>query len=214
MAGPEADAAARDSARRRRSGRVKMLLLLALFVAPVVASYYTYYVIRPEGRTNYGTLIQPSRALPSALPLTTLDGQRVEAASLHGRWLLLAVGGGACAADCEKRLYMQRQLREMLGRERDRVEKIWLVDDTVPLRPELRAAVDAAPPVTVLRVERAALTQWLAPADGHRLDEHLYVVDPMGEWMMRMPAEPDPARVKRDLEQLLRASAGWDRPAR
>ena len=66
------DAAQRAAQRRTRSGRIKMLLLLALFVAPVAASYIAYYVIRPEGRTNYGTLIQPTRALP-ALPLATLD---------------------------------------------------------------------------------------------------------------------------------------------
>jgi len=207
------DAAQRAAQRRTRSGRIKMLLLLALFVAPVAASYIAYYVIRPEGRTNYGTLIQPTRALP-ALPLATLDGRKVDAASLRGHWLLIAVGSGACDAACEKRLYMQRQLREMLGRERDRVRKIWLVDDDAPVRPELRAALDAAPPATVLRVGHDALAAWLAPDDGHRLEEQLYVVDPMGEWMMRMPPEPDPARVKRDLELLLRASAGWDRPGR
>ena len=49
---------------------------------------------------------------------------------------------------------------------------------------------------------------------GAALEEHLYVVDPMGEWMMRMPANPDPGKVKRDLERLLRASAGWDKPGR
>lgn len=200
--------------RRRRSGRLRLALLLALFAAPVIGSYFTYYVIRPGARTNYGTLIQPTRALPAALPLATLDGQRVGAASLHGQWLLVVVGGGACDADCEQRLYTQRQLREMLGRERDRVDKVWLVDDDAPVRPALRAALDAAPPTTVLRVDRGALAAWLQAADGRRLDDHLYVVDPMGEWMMRMPPAPEPAAVKRDLERLLRASAGWDQPGR
>jgi len=46
------------------------------------------------------------------------------------------------------------------------------------------------------------------------LEQHLYLVDPMGEWMMRMPADPDPARVKRDLERLLRAASSWDQPGR
>ena len=51
---------------RTKAGRWKMLLVLLVCAAPVVASYFTYYVIRPEGRTNHGTLIQPSRAMPSA----------------------------------------------------------------------------------------------------------------------------------------------------
>jgi len=68
--------------------------------------------------------------------------------------------------------------------------------------------------VQILQVERDALTRWLAPAEGHSLEQHLYVVDPMGEWMMRMPADPEPARVKRDLERLMRGSSGWDKPGR
>jgi hypothetical protein len=66
----------------------------------------------------------------------------------------------------------------------------------------------------VLRVPREALAQWLQPELGHALEESLYLVDPMGEWMMRTPPDPDPAKLKRDLERLLRASAGWDRPGR
>jgi hypothetical protein len=92
--------------------------------APVVASYLAYYVLRPEGRTNYGTLIQPSRALPD-LPLVDLDGRSVPAKSLHGQWLLLIAGPADCDTACEKRLYAQRQLRAMLGRERDRLDRGW-----------------------------------------------------------------------------------------
>ena len=69
-------------------------------------------------------------------------------------------------------------------------------------------------PTTVLRTERAALGRWLAPASGQALEDHLYVVDPSGDWMMRVPVDPDPARLKRDIDKLLRASAGWDRPGR
>ena len=55
---------------------------------------------------------------------------------------------------------------------------------------------------------------WLRPAEGAALEDHLYVVDPMGEWMMRMPADPQPQKVKRDLDRLLRASSFWDTPGR
>lgn len=190
-----------------------MLLVLVICAAPVIASYFTYFVVRPQGRTNYGALVEPPRPLP-ALALAALDGQPVPAASLRGQWLLVAVGGGACAGDCEKRLYAQRQLREMLGRERDRLDKVWLVTDAAAPPPALRAALEAAPPTTVLRVDAAALAAWLAPAAGQRLEDHLYLVDPHGEWMLRFPPAPDPSKVKRDLERLLRASASWDQPGR
>jgi hypothetical protein len=199
---------------RTRAGRWKMLALLAVCAAPVVASYFTYFVIRPEGRSNYAALIEPPLPMPD-LRLADLDGRPVAAASLKGQWLLVAVGSGACDTACEARLYAQRQLREMTGRERDRVDKVWLVTDDAPVDARLRRALaDAVPPVQVLRVPGADLARWLAPAPGQSLHEHLYVVDPIGHWMMRAPADLEPAKFKRDIERLLRASSSWDRAGR
>ncbi|HET8745285.1 MAG TPA: hypothetical protein VFM98_06755, partial [Ramlibacter sp.] len=83
-----------------------------------------------------------------------------------------------------------------------------------PVRESLLPALAQA---TVLRVDGAQLAQWLAPARGHQLGDHLYIVDPMGHWMMRFPPTQDLAgagNVRRDLERLMRASAGWDQPGR
>jgi len=209
MPAPELQA----DARRTRIGRIKMLLVLLVCAAPVVASYFSYFVLRPHGRSNYGSLVLPTRSLP-ALPLRTLDGKPVDAASLRGQWLLLALGPADCPAGCQKHLYMQRQLREMVGRERDRIDKIWLVTDGADVPTALRSAVDTDPTLQVLRVPRDALAAWLQPEAGRALEDHLYLVDPMGEWMLRVPAEAEPARVKRDLDRLLRASSSWDQPGR
>jgi hypothetical protein len=207
----EADAAAQQ--RRTVVGRIKMLLVLALCAAPVIASYLAYFVIKPEGRSNYGSLIQPTRSMPE-LALQRLDGQALSSQALHGQWLLLVVAAADCPAACEQRLYAQRQLREMLGRERDRLDKVWLVTGPGQPRAPLLSALLAPPEVAVLRVDAAALARWLVPEAGHALEDHLYLVDPMGEWMMRFPVEFDPAKVKRDIDRLLRASASWDRPGR
>lgn len=198
---------------RRRSGRIKMLLVLAMCAAPVLASYFTYFVVRPEGSARHGALIQPTRPLPAA-GFTDLAGQPVPGPLLRGQWLLVAAAPSACDAGCEKRLHAQRQLREMLGRERDRLDKVWVVTDAGQPRAPVLAAMQAAPEVTVLRLPEAAAGQWLQPEPGRRLDEHLYLVDPMGELMMRFPVELDPTGAKRDIERLLRASASWDRPGR
>ena len=200
--------------RRTATGRLKLLLLLAACAAPVIASYFTYYVIRPQGRSNYAELVDPPRELPPTLALAELDGRPAEPRALHGQWLLVVVGGGACESGCEKRLFAQRQLREMTGREKDRIDKLWLVTDAAPIDPALRAALDAAPATRVLRVPAAQLAAWLAPAPGESLDAHLYLVDPMGRWMMRAPASLDPMKFKRDLDRVLRASASWDTPGR
>ena len=125
-----------ERARRTLVGRLKMLLVLAVCAAPVIASYLTYFVLRPEGRQRpTATLIQPQRRAAGAGRCTDLDGApraAALAARASGCWSWSA--GGACDAACEQRLYLQRQLREMLGRERDRIDKVWLVDDDAPLR--------------------------------------------------------------------------------
>ena len=181
--------------------------------APVVASYFTYYVIRPEGRRNFGELIEPQRPVPS-LTGTDLQGKPVALPSLQGQWLLVSVAGGACDAACEKHLYLQRQLREGLGKDKERVDWVWLVSDQAPVRDALKPALAQA---IVVRVDGAQLAQWLQPAAGQALPDHLYVVDPMGHWMMRFPPGQDNAhiaRVRKDLERLMRGSAGWDKPGR
>lgn len=213
VAGPDFGDVQANARQRTRMGRLKMLAVLLVCAAPVIASYFTYFVIRPEGRSNYSELILPTRSLPPLL-LHNLEGSPVAAASLKGQWLLVVVGPSTCDAACDQRLFMQRQLREMMGRERERLDKVWFITDTGPLSPALREAIAGKAPVTALRAEREALAAWLAPAAGQALEAHLYLVDPMGEWMMRVPPQPEPARVKRDLERVLRASAFWDQAGR
>ena len=206
------EAALADEVRTKR-GRWKMFAVLAICAAPVIASYFTYYVIRPESRRNYGELVDPQRPLP-AITGTALDGKTVQLPALRGQWLLVSVAGGACDAACEKHLYLQRQLREGLGKDKPRLDWVWLVPDGVPVRDALLPALKEA---VVLRVDAAQLSQWLVAAPGRQLADHLYVVDPMGNWMMRFPpgAGTDTApKIKRDLERLLRASSSWDQPGR
>ena len=202
-----------DAAQRTRHGRLKMLGVLLVCAAPVIASYFTYYVIRPEGRKNYGELIEPQRPMP-AMAATTLEGGAGALVDLKGQWLLVSVADSQCDTDCQKHLYLQRQLRESLGKEKDRVDWVWLINDNALPPAALTPALQQA---TVLRVEPGALKAWLEPAQGQQLADHLYVVDPMGNWMMRFPAAMDTsgaAKAKRDLERLLRASSSWDEPGR
>lgn len=200
-------------AQRTRMGRIKMLLVWAVCAAPVVASYFMYYVVRPEGRTNHGALIQPVRAMPeaAALPLRNLQGAPVPPASLKGQWLLVSVASAECDAACERTLYLQRQLRESLGRDKDRIDRVWLVSGDAPVREALLPALGQA---SVLRVSQTDLARWLQPEAGHQLTDHLYLIDPRGDWMMRFPANVDFTKAKRDLTRLLKASEAWDEAGR
>ena len=210
---PDPVSVADGDARRTASGRLRMLLVMLVCAAPVIASYLTFYVIRPQSSRNFGELIQPVKALP-AIPVTTLDGKTVDMQSLKGQWLLVSVSSGACATDCQKTLLFQRQIRASLGREKDRTDWVWLITDDEPVDAALKSGMMDA---VILRIPQAQLASWLAPAPGHALNEHLYLVDPRGDWMMRFPAGltmDQAAMLKKDWERLLRASVSWDQSGR
>jgi hypothetical protein len=200
-------------ANRTRSGRWKMIVMMLICASPVIASYFTYYVIRPEGRRVYGELIQPQKDIPQVVA-KNLQGQPVDLVSLKGQWLLVNVGPGACADRCQENLYFQRQLREILGREKDRLDRVWLITDDAPVAETLLPALNMA---HVLRLDLATVQNWIQPSPGRQLQDHLYVIDPMGNFMMRFPANMDVAsasKAKRDLERLLKASSSWDQAGR
>ena len=204
---------AQADAKRTAMGRLRMLLVLLVCAAPVVASYFTYYVVRPEGRRNFGDLIEPVRALPS-VNAQALNGDVLPLPSLKGQWLLISVGGGDCQTDCQQQLYLQRQILAGLGKDRARTEWVWLVSDDADIPNSIMPGLKEA---TVLRVKPDALVQWLEPAQGQQLQDHLYLVDPHGQWMMRFPAKlsaESALKTKRDIERLLRAAASWDEAGR
>lgn len=208
---PEQMATAADV--RTRAGRWKMLAVMLVCAAPVVISYLTFYVVRPEGRRNFGQLVEPQRALPD-LAGTTLNGKPVNLRTLKDQWLLISVSSGGCDEQCARHLYLQRQLREGLGKDKDRLDWVWLVNDSVPVAQALLPALKDA---TVIRVPATELATWLAPQAGHALPDHLYLVDPLGNWMMRFPAQIDAqgaVNVRRDLDRLLRAASSWDKAGR
>lgn len=207
---PQLDQASADAAASTRKGRWKMLGVLLVCAAPVIASYLAYYVIRPEGRRNYGELIDPQRPLPTWTGVDA-QGRTVPLASLKDQWLLVSVADSTCNEACVEHLYLQRQLRETLGREKERLDWVWLRTGNAALPEALQKATAAA---QVLQVDAQAVAAWLQPAPGQKIEDHLYVVDPLGNWMMRFPARLDPAQAKRDLGQLLRASAFWDKEGR
>lgn len=195
------------------AGRWKLLVIASLCSLPLLASLWAYFVVRPEGRAGVGELITPVRELPHQSGLT-LEGAASPLSALKGQWLLVHVDGGACPDVCQQRLFLQRQLRETLGKDKDRVDWVWLLNDQAPVAASMRTPLADA---TVLRVDPATLAQWLPLPAGTRYADYLFVVDPLGNAMMRLPAQFDgagAAKAKRDLNRLLRSSVSWDTPGR
>jgi cytochrome oxidase Cu insertion factor (SCO1/SenC/PrrC family) len=185
-------------------GRWKMLAVLAVCAAPVLASYFTYYVIKPTTHNNYGTLVDPRSHPIPPLSSTTLDGRPEGLDKYKGKWIMLKVGGGECAQACQKQLFTMRQERLMQGKEMDRVERVWLVTDREPLETVLIREYDG---MHMLRAEPAAVAKWLPVDPGTKAEDHIYLIDPLGNLMMRFPADPDPRKMYKDVNKLLKASS-------
>lgn len=182
-----------------KNSRTKFALVLLVFAIPVVISYLAYYVWPPAGGVkNYGELLKGA-AIAEPLGMVGLDAKPF--APMRGKWWLVVVDSGQCAAACEKKLYAMRQVRLLQGREMDRVERLWVVSDALTPDAALLKRFDGT---HTARDATGALTGKL-PAQSNVRD-HIYLVDPLGNIVLRYGADPDIKRMKKDLELLLRAS--------
>jgi hypothetical protein len=169
------------------TGRIKLFAIIAVCAAPLVLGTLAYLFRWTPGTTgNYGELLAPQ--LLSGPPFDRL----------RGKWILVIFDAAACDASCEQKLYYIRQVRKAQGEHQDRVERLWLLTDRGTPRAELLAAIEGT------HIERAdASLERLFPG---RAAEHVYVVDPLGNLMLRFPPHPDPSKMLKDLQRLLKYS--------
>jgi hypothetical protein len=88
-----------------------------------------------------------------------------------------------------------RQSRRALGKDAERVERLWVVTDGGKPKPDLLAAI-----------EGTHLASGEVDVPGNR-SAHIYLVDPLGNLMMRFPPDPDPSKMIKDLQRLLKYSS-------
>lgn len=197
-----------QSGKARAYGRWKLLLVLLVCAAPLIASYVAYYIVKPTGRNNYGTLIDPRNHPIPAMATTTLDGRPETLDAYKGKWIMLKVGGGACDDACRNQLFEMRQLRLMQGKEMDRIERVWLIADSAPLDTIVIREFDGT---HMLRAPQEAVAKWLPADAGTTVDDHIYLIDPLGNLMMSFPKDPDRTEARKkmhkDIAKLLKASS-------
>ncbi|MEX3843316.1 SCO family protein [Paraburkholderia sp. BR10882] len=202
QAAQPAATSAQNHAKRR--GRWTLLIIMLICGAPIAISYFSYYVIKPKGgSTSYGTLIEPQRPIPGALMVTGDDGHEVPLASLKGRWLMISVNGGACDEACATKLYFMRQVRATQGQERERIVPVWLRTDDTSVPAKVKGAYADT---RALRADPVAVAAWLPATQTTNDTDHIYLVDPNGNLMMRFPAQADPSKIKQDVTKLLKWS--------
>jgi hypothetical protein len=168
-----------------KGARLKLAALGLFFAAPFALAWLAWSLDWAPGATsNYGELITPPRPIPGA-PL----------GALRGKWVLVTFDAAGCDAYCEQKLYFMRQVRRAQGKDMDRVERLWVLTTSSKPRPELLDAIEGT---RIGRMEPAGF-----PGDP---SEHIYLVDPLGNLMMHFPRDPDPSRMLKDLQRLLKTS--------
>jgi len=166
--------------------RTTLLLIALACAAPVILATLAYYFgWAPGSSSNYGELIPPR----------PLDGAPLE--KLRGKWVLVSFDASACDSYCEKKLYFMRQTRRAQGKEQVRIERLWLLTDAGRPRAELLTALEDA---------HVAPAEGLAKSFPGNPSDHIYLVDPLGNLMLRFPRDPDPKRIIKDLTRLLKYS--------
>jgi hypothetical protein len=178
--------------RKSRSARFNLIAIAAIAALPLAGSYLLYLLWKPTAFVNYGELIGPT-------PLAELQPDGA-AAGFKGKWVFVMADSGRCDDYCRHKLYVMRQLRLTQGKDMERIERAWLVDDGAT---PSSAVIGEYPGTRVLRPDRAVLDKLPASAS---VRDHIYLLDPLGNLMMRYPRDADPSRMKKDLSRLLRAS--------
>ena len=179
-----------------------LLLLGTISLAPFVASLLLYYSWKPQTFSNYGELLEVTPLADVAV--ADRDGKDFRFDELRGKWVFLMVDAGVCDEYCQSKLYLMRQIRLTQGKNRDRIERLWLIPDDV--RP-VRAVELQYPGMRQLMVDADAVLRLLPALRSAR--DHIYLVDPFGNLMMRFPRDADPQRMKEDVTKLVKVSSGW-----
>ena len=176
-----------------------LLLVAAVCIAPFIGSWALYFFWQPSGRVNYGELVAGA-TLPQA-KLTLADGKPFDFEKLRGRWLFVTVDSGACDDYCQNKLWKMRQVRMTQGKYLERIERVWLVSDTQAVAPAVIKEYDGT---WITVAQGNALLQSFPYTAAQR--DHIYLVDPLGNVVLRYPKDADPSRMKKDLERLLKVS--------
>lgn len=186
-------------------GRRQFLLLALLFFAPLVGACLLYFVFpqwQPEGKVQRGELIDPARPIAD-FAFTGMDGQALDTAVLKGKWSYVYLGGQDCAAACQAKLYQLRQIRTLLNEKRVRVQRVY-VAPSLPALQAARGVLSTAHPdlVYLIADDDAALRAFF----GHDAADSLYLLDPLGNWLMRYAPDAGSDDIHKDIKRLLRIS--------
>lgn len=183
----------------QRNIRINLILIFAVFAVPLIAAYLSYYVWPPQGRLNYGELIEP-KTLPD-VSLRDVQNNELPLSQLRGKWIMLTVDSATCDEACNLKLYLMRQIRIAMSKEMNRIERVLLLrgDDKSPSE-----IATKYPGMHTLSGTTDVLLKTLSAEPN--VADYIFLIDPVGQVMMRYGKNPDATGIRRDLNRLLSVS--------
>lgn len=189
-------------------GRGQFLLLTALFFVPLIAAYLLYFVVpgmRPSGTTNYGVLLPKVVAVP-ALSFTDADGKAQSEEAFKHHWSVVYMAGASCDDACLARVIMIRQVRLLLADERPRLKRIYVTPDVAALQ-AAKARFGSEQPDLMYLADTGVPGKRAADLFKSTDSNALYLIDPLGNWLMVYPSEKsDYKLILKDIKRLLKLS--------
>lgn len=193
---------------RASSSKWVPALVLIVAILPVAASISLYVSgWRPSATVNHGDLIAPPHKLTDT-PMQDIDGKTVHFGDLHGKWGMLYFGSSACPEECMRNLFRMRQIYIAQGKDSERVERAFITNDGAPST--LKGKLADYTGMHIWTADAAALPMIASNfgTDATQLmqQHNIYLIDPMGNLIMRFAPDLDPAGMRKDLERLLKYS--------
>ncbi|MGB5598869.1 SCO family protein [Thiothrix litoralis] len=193
---------------QQRSNRTLWILVIVCSFPYLAGWVYFQFMdkLPLPATTNHGSLVSPVRSV-GELPLQDADGTTFNVADLRGSWVLVTVADSACTTACQKNLYFLRQVRQAMGNERRRVERLLVLTETsqlLTLQEHLTEhagmKVAIGPPASLQQLQTLLQNPNPVAQDG------LYIIDPLGNVMMSYPSDFNGELIIKDLRRLLKVS--------
>ena len=177
----------------RWRSRLVVLLIAAAFLGSFgVAALLRFAGWQPQGKRNYGELLQPPPSL-AALPLLHADGRRFQWQPERNTWRYLVAPAPGCTQACARTLDALHRLWLSEGRKAERVEVLWF--GALPPGPRFRALLPMrADAALAARLPQAASAQALP----------VYLVDPDGYLVLHYRPGFELGGMRKDLGKLVK----------
>lgn len=173
------------------------------FIAPVVLAYVIFFYVDVKSFSNHGEILNPIVDIAS-LKLRDESNVIIPRDKLTYKWRIISIVGNTCDAACVSRLHDSRQVYRSLGKNRHRV--IRMIVHLAPADADLTKLIEAEH-TDVLQVfgNEADLKNALGETANITANE-IYIMDPMGNVMMRFTQDQPNKDFLYDLRKLLKFS--------